>query len=368
MDGCIIYDDNVLDNIPVIASVGFFSSALSILGTVSIIGFILWKRLYFQKEIRPLLHLTIADFLLSLLWISSTISYLTSEFKIQNQTHANICFVWQLLTELIHLITFLLTVNYSVNVYLQMKKKIERVHLIHDSDANLMETTHEQKIKDFLYLTSWMLPWILLIPIFVKIKPKNISPCQKCVLLIDVPRLKGNATEIQRQYGYIILATTLFFSIVSISVLYCMTLKIYWKAVPGFRTDRERRIFSNMQKRVTLYMISFLICWTPALIISCTKWNELRKNTDDSKNDLKHLYVLYLLQAILAPLQGFLNSLVYGWTRKSFRNAASPSDNHRNPNFATPYYDHLPSVTSYDNNPGADSSMEESGRYTPLAL
>lgn len=39
-----------------------------------------------------------------------------------------------------------------------------------------------------------------------------------------------------------------------------------------------------------------------ALIISCTKWNELRKNTDDSKNDLKQLYVLYLLQVRLYRL------------------------------------------------------------------
>ena len=33
-----------------------------------------------------------------------------------------------------------------------------------------------------------------------------------------------------------------------------------------------------------------------------------------------------LLQAILAPLQGFLNALVYGWTRKEFRKALNVGD------------------------------------------
>lgn len=36
-------------------------------------------------------------------------------------------------------------------------------------------------------------------------------------------------------------------------------------------------------------------------------------------------YVL-LLQAIFIPLQGFLNSIVYGWSRKEFRRAVSMNE------------------------------------------
>ena len=33
------------------------------------------------------------------------------------------------------------------------------------------------------------------------------------------------------------------------------------------------------------------------------------------------MYV-FLFQAVFAPLQGFLNSLVYGWSRRSFRSTS----------------------------------------------
>ena len=36
-----------------------------------------------------------------------------------------------------------------------------------------------------------------------------------------------------------------------------------------------------------------------------------------------YLHLIFLsLKAVLTPLQGFLNTLVYGWTRKSFRLAS----------------------------------------------
>ena len=33
---------------------------------------------------------------------------------------------------------------------------------------------------------------------------------------------------------------------------------------------------------------------------------------------------LFPLQAILTPLQGFFNTIVYGWTRRTFRKASRP--------------------------------------------
>ncbi len=35
---------------------------------------------------------------------------------------------------------------------------------------------------------------------------------------------------------------------------------------------------------------------------------------------------LYILQSVTVPLQGFLNAIVYGWTREDFVNVMAPKD------------------------------------------
>ncbi|XP_070572218.1 transmembrane protein 116-like [Ptychodera flava] len=61
-----------------------------------------------------------------------------------------------------------------------------------------------------------------------------------------------------------------------------------------------------------------MFCWLPALTIAVT-----RLVRGDHELPIQENFPLYLIQGVTAPSQGFLNCLVYGWTRKSFRRASS---------------------------------------------
>ena len=309
----------------ILGALSIVSSSLSILGSGSIVIYSVWRGIHKSLEVEPLLHLSIADFLLSLMWISSAISFFVLYDASRPDITATTCFVWQFMAELIHIVTFLLTINYAVNVYLRMCNRAERmVQLLDPGQLHIPQYIDHKWIQPLLYVISWLLPILLMFPVLEKASKKHISSCQKCLILIDVPRLEG-VGDMWQKYGYVLLVTMLCLAIISIVVIYMLTMKTYWQAVPTFHTDRQRRILGNMQTRVTLYILAFLTCWGPALTISAYKLSLDGSELDSAgATDPVHYYGLYIAQAVFAPMQGFLNSLVYGWTRKSFRQAIPP--------------------------------------------
>ena len=318
-----------------IGIIGLVSASLSLVGSASILVFIIWKKLQNFQQNLPLFHLSLADFILSLLWIISNVKYFVGS---EHQEFS--CFILLLLTEMIHLVTFFLTINYSVNVYFRMKDRTIQVHMITDGDE-LPPSNVRKWFKRSLYIVSWTLPMLMMIPIIVNIKPDHANACQRCVILIDVPVHKA-------VYGDIILALSLTISILAIILLYCLTLRLYWKAVPGFHTQHERRQLANMQARVTLYVSVFIICWSPGMMISYDLWfNHSHYLSRQFLASFQKFFPIFVLQATCAPLQGLLNSIVYGWTRKTFRSPPLPPplppplDS-----LASPYYDFVSSVSA----------------------
>ena len=308
-------------NTNIIAKIGLTSATLSLLGSLSILIYTVVRKLMNNQHVRPLFHLSLAETILSVIWIGSTLKYFfAAEFEHPAYTAVS-CFVWQLLAELVHLATFFLTINYALHVYLRMLQRTVQVHMVSEGGESHVPVSC---LSGASYVVSWCAPLLLLLPIFINIRVDHISACQKCVILIDVPVLLcGNITP---AYGYIVLACSLTVSTLLIILIYSASLKLYWKAVPGFRTDNERQQFANMQSRVTLYMLVFIVCWAPAFMISYHKWLN-HSNAFEVYGgvvDVEKFFWLYVFQAVLAPLQGFANSVVYGWSRKQFRESQPP--------------------------------------------
>lgn len=328
-------------NIDIIAEIGLVSSTLSLFGSSSIVIFTICKGLLKHEHVQPLFHLSLADLILSVLWITSTLKYfIGTEFDHPAYTAVS-CFIWQLLAEIVHLATFFLTVNYALHVYLKMITRTRQVHMITNGDV--LHCKALSVCKRLLYFISWILPVILMMPILVNVKVSNISSCQKCVILIDVPVLL--TSHVSWSYGYKILASCLTFCTFTIIFVYALFLNLYWKAVPGFRTDHERKQFSNMQSRITLYMLVFIICWAPAFMISYHKWiNHSKPNVYEGSVDLQRYFGLYIFQAICAPLQGLLNSIVYGWSKKTFRSSTTVNAR-RDSTIASNHVDFISSVS-----------------------
>ena len=66
-------------------------------------------------------------------------------------------------------------------------------------------------------------------------------------------------------------------------------------------------------------------------------------------------FLFFIFQAVVTPLQGFFNTIVYGWSRRSFRHATRDSLTPTHdlyiptPEFTSAYYDHVPDFpTDYE--------------------
>ncbi|PAA57622.1 hypothetical protein BOX15_Mlig030013g2, partial [Macrostomum lignano] len=95
---------------------------------------------------------------------------------------------------------------------------------------------------------------------------------------------------------------------------------LYWLAV-RHRDLRDRRLGSltaaqadarrQMRRRVALFIGVFFVSWGPTFVLGSLSL-VLSEETADK------FFWLYILQAATAPLQGLLNTVVYGWQRRAF--------------------------------------------------
>jgi len=354
-------------HVNILGSVGICSAVLSFAGSVSIIGYSIGTRVCFHSKVQPLFHLACGDLLLSLCWISSSLAFFTNlhdeEDTMQtfSPNRAFTCFKWQLITQIIHMMTFFLTLNYSFNVYYQMKLRVQQFFPMLDASSQSTCIKSLNVAKQIFYVVAWLLPIALLIPIMVRVNTDKIDACKQCILLIDIPRLKNDSYA---DYGYIVWIASLTIVILLIMMLYFKTLRLYWSAIPGFHTNRERRRFTQMRIRISCYIFVFLVCWLPSFVLAAVKWYEIKNLKHyDMKEDLNKCFILYLFQAILAPLQGFLNSLVYGWTRKSFRHSRNRTDPEGEEGIYTRRYESIPSIEESGEISRRESILTES---TPL--
>ncbi|XP_041112249.1 uncharacterized protein LOC121319133 [Polyodon spathula] len=82
----------------------------------------------------------------------------------------------------------------------------------------------------------------------------------------------------------------------------------------GFSSRNIQSIYVTLRS----ILLVFLICWTPAFILVLLGL----LLHDVNPQSLHFLYILQVLQASTMPLQGFLDSIAYGWFRRNFREVA----------------------------------------------
>jgi len=91
------------------------------------------------------------------------------------------------------------------------------------------------------------------------------------------------------------------------AVMYVLILRFTYRYSSSLHsstpTEGQKKIFSLVQKRITVYILIFFLCWiwdiadhVALYIFNCK------------------IYVLWLLQDLFVPLQGFFNFVVYGFS------------------------------------------------------
>ncbi|KAH1185477.1 hypothetical protein KIL84_018226 [Mauremys mutica] len=107
-------------------------------------------------------------------------------------------------------------------------------------------------------------------------------------------------------------------------VLSCSTF-LYCRVKRWCRRNNEVRLLNmendgfasrNIQsvcKISRCFQLVFLICWTPAFLLSLLSFTSIEPTS---------IFALHVAMALTMSLQGLLHSLVYGWLRQNFRQEA----------------------------------------------
>jgi len=105
-----------------------------------------------------------------------------------------------------------------------------------------------------------------------------------------------------------------FLGLVVLTVLYCtityaFVTQRYFKMLKlsGIYSTEQGRAF-KLETKVPAYILSFIICWGPALATNVVEAIDTSPTTPR--------FYLECMTAFLLPLTGWLNSIVYGWSRE----------------------------------------------------
>lgn len=312
---CIFSPHESKEEKTVIAVIYILTSSLSIVGAGSILIYAFSKRIVRSPEVHPLFHLALADLILASLWLSGACTWFHNKYQD--------CFYLDAFGEMAHLASFFLTVNYALTAYMRLREKADTI-----INLPFSSVAYPGKCSIWFsricYVLCWLTPLVIMLPLLINggdDLEETPRDCTLCLLLFDRPKPKKPKDQQSTwwSYGSIALTATLTFSIITLVLLYFMMLRAYRKAVlnSGVLTDIQRANIDAIRNRIFLYVLVFLVCWSPALVVASCDIDPRIKLTS-----MKRWFTLFVFQGLTAPMQGFFNCIVYGWARKNFREAS----------------------------------------------
>ncbi|XP_069392938.1 transmembrane protein 116 isoform X2 [Paralichthys olivaceus] len=277
------------------------------------------QRLSRTPELQPLFLLSLSDLLLALCWLIG--AALFSEGCRDLNT---LCYNLHTVEQVLYMSSFFYTLNYMWNLYRGVREKL---HSCLDG-YSVQFSNRVRTAEKTTALLSGLVPLLLMTPVFIE---GNISRCQsnfsrpyRC-LLMDTGALYLTS-ELQQPirgcrslhtYAMAVFLVTSVFTLLSITVFMVKARHIYRRVVTsgGYLGNDQRTSFRVMDRRTLLYPLVFILCWGPAVALAFLRL------VKPSACQGEAVVVLYVSQTFTSASQGFLNCLVYGWTRRSLRRA-----------------------------------------------
>uniref|UniRef100_UPI0037E8CFBF transmembrane protein 116 isoform X2 n=1 Tax=Semicossyphus pulcher TaxID=241346 RepID=UPI0037E8CFBF len=286
---------------------------LSVLGSGSIIVSVMLQRLSRKPELQPLFLLSVSDLLLSVCWLVG--AALFSQRCSSLNRH---CYHLHTVEQILYMASFFYTLNFVWNLYTGIREKLYSCL----DGYSVQFSNRVSTANRVTALLSGIIPVVLMTPVFI---PENISRCQanfsepyRC-LLMHTGALYLTSEENQpirvcrllHVCRIAIFITTFFITLLSIIVLMVKARRIHRRVVTsnGYLGTQQRAFFRVMDGRMLLYPLIFLLCWGPAVALA------FLRVVKPSAGQGEAGVVLYISQALTSASQGFLNCLVYGWTR-----------------------------------------------------
>lgn len=333
-----------------IAGIRIISSLLGVFGATSIIFSVIWKRRLLHSEVHPIFMLSLSDCLLALLWITGSSIWLSSA-----RDNAAWCYSVTLITAVMECVAVNLTVVYSVFAYVKIRKTDLNSVLAHSIRNEL-----SWKVTLPVYSVAWSFPLFFIILVFSVtigsnadgLSSVNECSCRCLPSLINIlPRVTNFDKNIQHLQARLIigLGIVIILHYLLAFMLLLVLYKIILNKIKKIRQEHEQLVFgrkaidnsshsiygsaeknrieighSEAKKRVVLF-ISVFICsglfnMILAIFLVVFLSSYLANVHDEhSHNSLVELFKVFIsAQSLTLPLQGFMNAIVYGWTRDDF--------------------------------------------------
>ncbi|XP_041843494.1 transmembrane protein 116 [Melanotaenia boesemani] len=294
-------------------------AVLSILGSGSIIICLMLQRLIRTPELQPLFLLSVADLLLAVCWLIGGVLF--SQRCNSLNTH---CYHLHTIEQILYMASFLYTLNYVWNLYKGIREKYYSCF----SGYSVQFSNRVSTAGKVAALLCCLVPVTLMTPVFIQ---GNISQCQanfsepyRCLLmhtgalyLTSEHQQLSRTCSLLHTYTILIFLTTFLLTLLSITVFVGQARRIYRRVVTssGYLGNEQRALFGVMDRRMLLYPLIFVLCWGPAVALAF-----LRVAKPSAGHGVVGV-ILYISQAFTSASQGFLNCLVYGWTRVQLRHA-----------------------------------------------
>ncbi|XP_071082545.1 transmembrane protein 116-like [Haliotis cracherodii] len=321
------------DEMNVIATVNVITSSLSALGAGSIILCSVFHRKICFSEVYPIFQLSIADLLASLFFFSSTIMFLNNVANYPGSCGP--CdYVTAVMTGF-YISTLFLTLSYALEAFLRVRKRLHNGFI--SSSRDQQRTVVSYSFMHLIYAVAWVVPLaggiVLLVfthwvtsddtgpanASYAKLIPHECSTCLPVFHYTqDNPCWSHveNGTSWHLAYKLVFLIPLIAVFLSNIFLYVCIARAFKQVSMRrGLYTFHQRQEESTVRRKAVLYQSAFLCCWLPTLILGIVSFQ--------SDFTMKRYFWLYVLQALLGPLQGFFNCIIYGWKREQFRRALS---------------------------------------------
>lgn len=317
-----------LSQMNIISVISLLTAGLSLTGCASILICVGYHKRVCATEIFPIFHLSLADGLASILMIVLSALFLDTTRHSYPGSSGPCGYVFALMTGL-YICTFFLTLGYALEAFVRLRQRLQTYLSLEGS------TTHgvSSYCMYVIYFLSWIVP--LALGIFLTLEthfiPKNnstliyILPTQ-CSLCFPIFSLHERLCWSHVDHGYQKLLMYKLIFLIPLICVFILNMVLYICIARDFRhvsmrrgllSYHQRQEESMLRKKACLYQFAFIICWIPTLIGEFASFSESYSMAD--------YYALFILQALLGPIQGFLNCLIYGWKRDSFRRALTES-------------------------------------------
>ncbi|XP_035381493.1 uncharacterized protein si:dkey-30c15.2 isoform X2 [Electrophorus electricus] len=312
----------------VLSSIYVSSLCLSIIGSFSVLVVTAVKRRHLIEQAKPLFQLALADFLASIALIGSTIiNFLSYETAHKSGV---VCNDGLSLSLMFFCISFLLVIIYACeSAYTAQGWRVQTEEACRHQDRRWM--------FNILYVFVWFIPLIgyiiyirtitlTQVP-YIPSSPgsndvrnydsgsTNAKFCNSCILFLHLHIENDSCPAVDLRHRNI---TRGFIFASVLGVLICCTL-VYWRLQSWYRHYEQAGMFQVSTRHAgticssARYMILVIIfCWTPPLVVICLSF---------ACSETDRMFPLFVMQAMSISLQGFLNSIVYAWRRRNFREA-----------------------------------------------